>query len=82
MPYTRGSSTMPDLIGQDAQFRCCVYLHVRTGTVILGVLHILLQLIVVSTLLMAALKHDVTNFKSSFDTVGTVNCQPRNPRKC
>ncbi|VDL93783.1 unnamed protein product [Schistocephalus solidus] len=44
---------------RDSQFRCCFYLHVRTGTVILGILHILLQLIVVSTLLVAALKQDM-----------------------
>ncbi|KAM7539917.1 hypothetical protein Aperf_G00000038921 [Anoplocephala perfoliata] len=68
---------MTELLDHGDQFRCCVYLHVRTGTVILGVLHILLQLIVVSTLLMAALRHDVTSFK--FDTVTSVNCQPRNP---
>ncbi|VDM34903.1 unnamed protein product [Hydatigera taeniaeformis] len=69
---------MPDIFRQDEQFRCCMYLHVRTGTVILGLLHILLQLVVVSTLLMAALKHDVATLKS-FDTVATTNCQPRSP---
>lgn len=72
---------MPDIFRQDDQFRCCMYLHVRTGTVILGVLHILLQLVVVSTLLMAALKHDVATLKSPFDTVATTSCQPRSPRK-
>ncbi|KAL5967055.1 Tetraspanning orphan receptor [Taenia solium] len=70
---------MPDIFRQDDQFRCCMYLHVRTGTVILGVLHILLQLVVVSTLLMAALKHDVATLKSPFDTVATASCQPRSP---
>ncbi|KAL5111095.1 Tetraspanning orphan receptor [Taenia crassiceps] len=70
---------MPDIFRQDDQFRCCMYLHVRTGTVILGVLHILLQLVVVSTLLMAALKHDVATLKSPFDSVATANCQPRSP---
>ncbi|CDS41236.1 complement inhibitory receptor [Echinococcus multilocularis] len=70
---------MPDIFREDDQFRCCMYLHVRTGTVILGVLHILLQLVVVSTLLMAALKHDVATLKSPFDTVATTNCQPRSP---
>ena len=58
-----------------------MYLHVRTGTIILGVFHILLQLVVVSTLLMAALKHDVATLKSPFDPVTASNCQPQNSRK-
>nr|CDS31819.1 complement inhibitory receptor [Hymenolepis microstoma] len=56
-----------------------MYLHVRTGTIVLGVLHILIQLVVVSTLLMAALKHDVASIKSPFGQSITANCQPQTP---
>ncbi|VDN95913.1 unnamed protein product [Rodentolepis nana] len=69
---------MPDLFRPEDQFRCCMYLHVRTGTIVLGVLHILIQLVVVSTLLMAALKHDVASIKSPFGQSIT-NCQPQTP---
>jgi len=69
-----------DFIRQDTQFKCCFCLHVRTGTIILGVLHILLQLIVVSALLMAALKQDIVTFnKSPFNPVGFTNCQHTAP---
>ncbi|VDD84410.1 unnamed protein product [Mesocestoides corti] len=70
---------MVDPYGRDDQFRCCMYFHVRTGTIVLGVLHILLQLVVVSTLLMVALKHDVATIKSPFNAAATSNCQPKNP---
>ncbi|VUZ42088.1 unnamed protein product [Hymenolepis diminuta] len=72
---------MPDLFRPEDQFRCCMYLHVRTGTIVLGVLHILIQLVVVSTLLMAALKHDVASIKSPFEQSITTNCQPHTPPK-
>ncbi|CAL8086396.1 unnamed protein product [Calicophoron daubneyi] len=44
---------------RDRHFRCCFCLHVRTGTILLGVAQIILHVICISVLILLALKPDI-----------------------